>query len=355
MWFNPSEITRSLFSSRHALILLYIFLVSVVVGYYFQSVSLPSSSLEFINKTVGEDSGVSLVVEQDKPLTEGRQGVVKVRKLVGSDKLHKIETSQGAVVPNDSGFDLIVEPAVPGYMTVKVVFGFEKSGGELIREDISIPIYVAPSALHRFELGSAFALPTLGILLGLYYWSRSRERYLSEQRAKIASADEKAEKESEKARPAWIAAQIRLEAYFDRNLQQVNQVFFVSIGVMIVGFIFVAAAIALTLHDSSTIPVAKVTGGVGLVTEFIGATFMVIYRSTMTQANKFMNILERINTVGMSVQVLDSMSETHGKLKNETRAHIVDLLLRASNTSRTLEEETEEERSGSKDAESKKK
>jgi len=39
----------------------------------------------------------------------------------------------------------------------------------------------------------------------------------------------------------------------------------------------------------------------------IGVTFMVIYRSTMAQANQFMEVLERINTVGMAVQILDTI------------------------------------------------
>ena len=68
----------------------------------------------------------------------------------------------------------------------------------------------------------------------------------------------------------------------------------------------------------------------GVILLCVGATFMVIYRSTMTQANEFMLILERINTVGMSVRVLDSIPEDEKLLKNETRAQIVELLLNAN-------------------------
>jgi TRADD-N domain-containing protein len=65
----------------------------------------------------------------------------------------------------------------------------------------------------------------------------------------------------------------------------------------------------------------------GIITEFIGVTFMVIYRSTMAQANQFMEVLERINTVGMAVQILDAIPEQETQLKNSTRAEIVSLLL----------------------------
>jgi hypothetical protein len=57
---------------------------------------------------------------------------------------------------------------------------------------------------------------------------------------------------------------------------------------------------------------------------------MVIYKSTMTQANEFMVILERINTVGMAVQVLDSIPEGEVALKNQSRTKIVELLLSAN-------------------------
>jgi hypothetical protein len=58
--------------------------------------------------------------------------------------------------------------------------------------------------------------------------------------------------------------------------------------------------------------------GSDIITQFIGVTFMVIYRSTMARANQFMEVLERINTVGMAVQVLDSIPEKEAELKNRT-------------------------------------
>ncbi len=40
-----------------------------------------------------------------------------------------------------------------------------------------------------------------------------------------------------------------------------------------------------------------------------------------------MSVLERINSVGMAVQILDSISGEHEDLKNKTRAEIVKMLL----------------------------
>ncbi len=65
----------------------------------------------------------------------------------------------------------------------------------------------------------------------------------------------------------------------------------------------------------------------GIITEFIGVTFMVIYRSTMAQANQYVEVLERMNMVGMAVQILDAIPEAESELKNKTRAEMVSLVL----------------------------
>jgi hypothetical protein len=61
---------------------------------------------------------------------------------------------------------------------------------------------------------------------------------------------------------------------------------------------------------------------------------MVIYRSTMLQAAKYMSILERINTVGMAVQILDTvdgkMDNPMLMLKDTTRVDIIKILLAQS-------------------------
>ena len=67
--------------------------------------------------------------------------------------------------------------------------------------------------------------------------------------------------------------------------------------------------------------------GSGIITEFIGVTFMAIYRSTLRQANAYMSVLERINAVGMAVQILDAIGNEEPKLKDATRAEVAKLLL----------------------------
>lgn len=123
----------------------------------------------------------------------------------------------------------------------------------------------------------------------------------------------------------WRIASETLKTYFNRNLEQVFLIFVVAIVTMLVGFVFLlwglktASANPYDLKSwIGTIP--------GTITEFIGATFLVIYRSTMAQANSFIHVLERINNVGMAVQILESIPEGESDLKNKTRAELIRLL-----------------------------
>jgi len=156
-----------------------------------------------------------------------------------------------------------------------------------------------------------------------FFDNREKQRRL---RQEIQQIEKKAEIEPEKAKFAWDLARVKLEEYFDRNLTQVSSVFRFAILTMTIGFGFVLWGITIAGVDP-THQTAWVAALSGIVTEFIGVTVMVIYRSTMAQANSFMEVLERINTVGMAVQILDSIPDGEAQLKNATRTELVKLLL----------------------------
>jgi hypothetical protein len=155
--------------------------------------------------------------------------------------------------------------------------------------------------------------------------ARTKRATAKEQAQKIEKAESRAEAEPEKAKFAWDVARVKLEAYFDRNLTQVNQIFYVALAVMFVGFAFIMWAVWLSIGQPKITPTSLVASSAGILSQFIGATFMLIYRSTTSQANSFMSVLERINPVGMSIQILDSIPE--GDEKNHTRAQMIDVLL----------------------------
>jgi len=180
-----------------------------------------------------------------------------------------------------------------------------------------------------YPMGMLLTVAGAAVLAHLH--QRESEHRLSQVEAKVADAKKQTQEQSQRAKPAWDLASANLELYFERNRAQVSQVCRISIVVMAAGFFVVLFSVYLALQNRGITP-TLVAGISGIITQFIGATFMMIYRSTMTQTNEFMSLLERINTVGMAVQVLDSIPESE-KLKNETRAKIVSLLLGGEGTS----------------------
>jgi TRADD-N domain-containing protein len=95
-----------------------------------------------------------------------------------------------------------------------------------------------------------------------------------------------------------------------------------------------AAGFALVLYgvyrafSSAPLEVAVLTAAAGTITQTIGATFLLIYRSTMTQAKEYVGTLERINSVGMALQIVDLMKD--GELKDQARLKLVTDILHVS-------------------------
>jgi Cyanobacterial TRADD-N associated 2-Transmembrane domain len=194
-----------------------------------------------------------------------------------------------------------------------------------------LALALLPKSMISAELGSLLSAALIvSAFAGVFYAiSQKTTQVTQETRERIERIEVKAEKEPEKAKFAWELASAKLEAYFDRNLSQVFAIFTVAIFVMLVGFGFVLWGVWLAIKapGQNTAWIAAISG---IITEFIGVTFMVIYRSTMAQASSFMQVLERMNTVGMAVQILDSIPDTDSQLKNSTRAELVSLLFKGA-------------------------
>jgi hypothetical protein len=147
---------------------------------------------------------------------------------------------------------------------------------------------------------------------------------------RIAQAESKVEAEPEKAKPAWDLARATLEAYFNRNLSQITSIFWLSVIVMVIGFAIIVGGIIKAFQDPDVLGPAGIAATCGLITEFIGATFLFIYRSTIQQAIDYSQTLERINSVGMAMQILDTMPDQtkSDDLKSQTKATLVELLVK---------------------------
>ncbi len=172
------------------------------------------------------------------------------------------------------------------------------------------------------------AIGLLLLIVSLYTNFRAEKK----SQKRIKDAESIAEKEPEKMKPAWNLARITLENYFDRNLKQVTAIFWLCVVVMFVGFIIIVLAImqAIQAPDGALPPI--IAGLAGIITELIGATFLFVYRSTMQQAIKYTKILERINSVGMAIQILDTIPNDAKieNLKDSTKAFVAKRLMNLS-------------------------
>jgi hypothetical protein len=163
------------------------------------------------------------------------------------------------------------------------------------------------------------------LILGIYAYQTNIEE--DEIKEEIKKVELRVKENPNQPTAAWDLARIKLESYLNRNLIQIQWIFIWTIIVMIAGFILISYGILKVYQPNSNISAAIITTVSGLLIEFIGATFLVIYKSTMQQAKDYVNVLERINAVGMSVQILESISNEEKKLQDQTKAELSKKLL----------------------------
>lgn len=131
---------------------------------------------------------------------------------------------------------------------------------------------------------------------------------------------------ADRVQPAWDVARGTLEKYWARNLDQNQFIFGASVIASILGFSVTAWASYTGIQDPSKLHSAILAAISGGITQIIGATFLVIFRSTAQQALQFNRTLERMNSVGMAWYVLETMSEANDvdrKAKNAAKAALV--------------------------------
>ena len=238
--------------------------------------------------------------------------------------------SRGGI--QNSALNFVLEPRRTPYFARLQLWGSNSNNKNYLGNEYGEMILAFESRPAFMTLAMPYIVAVLLFLLivGICLFIDARIRHARQVREeKLEHAKTMAEQNPEYAHYTWQLARTRLEAYFDRNLFQVNLIFWLSVSVMIAGFVVVIwgiwsaqSASAKGLTSSPVLASAE-----GIITQFIGATFMMIYRSTMKQANDYILVLDRINNVGMAIQVLDRIPDSMTELKNQTRTRIVDRLL----------------------------
>lgn len=170
-------------------------------------------------------------------------------------------------------------------------------------------------------LGAAAAILTVGVIAyqGLLD-QQAKER-------KLATVEQNVREHPEKPQLAWDLARTKLENYLDRNLSQVRSIYWLTLLVMLCGFGFVLYGLFHAFEAPEKLPVAIVASASGVLISFIGGSFLLIYRSILEQSKEYVTVLERINAVGMAVQVISNIPDESAELKHRTTAELAKQLL----------------------------
>jgi hypothetical protein len=179
-----------------------------------------------------------------------------------------------------------------------------------------------------FFIGALFLLSIIAIIafyvsIGLPIGDKKSKDIYSE---KINVVEMQIEENGQTTKPIWDLAKLHLEEYFVKNLSHITVIFWLCLLVMLTGFIIITWGIIRAINTPNSEFVSIIATVSGVITELIGASFLVIYQSTMKQAGSHTEILERINSVGMAMLLLDTMSE-NDSLKEKTKANLVLLMV----------------------------
>jgi hypothetical protein len=192
---------------------------------------------------------------------------------------------------------------------------------------------------------------TVGLITGLvtvwtFVWSERRTARQEQRREqKIEKAEQRFQQEPKAPQAAWDLARVKLESYLDRNLSQVRSIYWLTVFVMLFGFLLICVGVSLVYKSPDSFKPGVLAAVCGVVVNFIGATFLFLYKSTMAQATSYVSILERINAVGMSVQILENIDEKSADLKHKTTADLaMQLLAMYSEGGKSIERKSKAEK-----------
>lgn len=176
-----------------------------------------------------------------------------------------------------------------------------------------------------FQIAFFVGLSLIGAILGIIETIFSRRK----DKDVLENALKKTQESPEKAKPAWDLAQVTLNSYYQKNLQQITAIFVLTVIVMLVGFgIIIWGVSASITSESNTLP-AIISTISGIITEFIGATFLAMYKSTIKQAADYMTVLTKTSSVGIAMQILDTIDENgnESSVKTQTKVKVVEKLM----------------------------
>lgn len=186
-------------------------------------------------------------------------------------------------------------------------------------------------------IGAGMAIIGASSILGIGFHGRALTS--SEREKAIKAVEEKARENPHETQAAWVLAKVNLENYLNRNLQHIRWIFSLTLFVMFSGFAIIGYGVFQVYHSPEYFKPSIVVTVSGVIVEFIAATFLIIYKSTMDQARSYVTMLEKINAVGMSLQILDSLkAEDRDKYRVQIALELLSLYSMRGNTRKRTED-----------------
>jgi hypothetical protein len=180
---------------------------------------------------------------------------------------------------------------------------------------------------HSFSDGISKIIAGLAGLVTLVVVGYQRVVEEQVRTDRVEHAEEEFRRNPEKPQLAWDLARTKLESYLDRNLSQVRSIYWLTLLVMAFGFGVVVYGLLEAFGDPRKLNVSIVASASGVFVSFIGGSFLVVYRSILAQSKDYVSVLERINAVGMAVQVIANIPERSAKRKDQAMVTIANDLL----------------------------
>ncbi|WP_259067064.1 TRADD-N-associated membrane domain-containing protein [Mucilaginibacter sp. X4EP1] len=161
-----------------------------------------------------------------------------------------------------------------------------------------------------------FLFVIFSMVISLTYFNAIQQRQHFDREMRYQTAI----KTSSDITESWVTAQTTLDTYHQRNLDQNNWTFRLSVIVMGIGFaiIFYGIHSAISLNaiakgpkdsNNGTSLIAIISTASGVIINLIGGTFLAIYNSTLKQAIDYTNSLQKTSTVGTSLAILKSIED----------------------------------------------
>lgn len=118
----------------------------------------------------------------------------------------------------------------------------------------------------------------------------------------------------------------QLNEYYTINKTQSKSAYKFSLIMIFVGFLLIVLAIILGFAVPSQISITLIIGIAGLLSEFIGATALNLYKESNKHVNEFLERLTYLQKVMLAVELVDRISE--GK-KEEQLSNIISSLMKS--------------------------